>query len=140
MQCSSCCRHESGFVFLSEKDVSVLLAHTRMDYADFVREYCRWVGEDGEERLSLMEKPNFDCIFWDRNCTVYQYRPLQCRTFPFWQSMVVSPGAWAAAARDCPGINRGAVHSREEIESCLAGREDETIITRTITGEKRYVH
>ena len=137
MKCSSCCRHESGFVFLSEKDVSVLTAHMRMRYTDFVREFCRWVGDGGDERLSLTEKPNFDCIFWDGNCTVYQYRPLQCRTFPFWQSMVSSRGAWAAAARDCPGINRGAAHPREEIEACLAGRADETIIARTVTGEKR---
>jgi len=136
-RCSACCRHESGFVFLSEKDVSALAAYTRMEYTDFVRAYCRWVGESEEERLSLREKPNYDCIFWDGNCTVYQYRPLQCRTFPFWESTVSSPKAWAAAARDCPGINQGALHTREEIDACLAGHENEMPISRAITGGKR---
>jgi len=133
-RCSACCRHESGFVFLSEKDVSVLAAHLQMKYPDFVGRYCRWVGAGWEERLSLKEKSNFDCIFWDQACTVYQCRPLQCRTFPFWQSTLSSRGAWAAAARDCPGINAGAAHEREEIEDCLARRRGERVIARTIAG------
>lgn len=30
----------------------------------------------------------FACIFFDtqkRNCSIYDFRPKQCRTFPFWE-------------------------------------------------------
>ena len=41
-------------------------------------------------RRSIKEKPyddGFACIFFDekdKNCSVYELRPKQCRTFPFW--------------------------------------------------------
>jgi Fe-S-cluster containining protein len=111
-----------------------------MEYNDFVNVYCRWApGFSGEtrgfrrgeqERLSLKEKSNFDCIFWDGACTVYCARPLQCRAFPFWQSILGSKEAWTVAASGCPGMGRGTLHGRDEIESCLAARAAEPIITR----------
>jgi Fe-S-cluster containining protein len=140
-RCSSCCRHESGFVFLSKIDLALLAAECRIGYNGFVDTYCRWtpvfggetyISRDGEtERLSLREKPNFDCIFWDGACTVYRARPLQCRAFPFWRSILSSEDAWNIAAAGCPGMGKGTLHGRDEIESCLAARAAAPIITRT---------
>jgi len=66
-RCSSCCRHESGFVYLSENDLSRLAKGLKMDYTAFVETWCRWIPfTPGRERLSLKEKSNFDCIFWTR--------------------------------------------------------------------------
>jgi Fe-S-cluster containining protein len=142
-RCSSCCRHESGFVFLSGKDTGLLADECQMGYNDFVNTYCRWTpgfwsagqGDGEPERLSLREKPNFDCIFWNGACTVYRARPLQCRVFPFWQSILRSEDAWNAAAAECPGMNRGTLHGRDEIEDCLAARAAEPIITRAVVLE-----
>jgi Fe-S-cluster containining protein len=101
-----------------------------MEYNAFVKTYCRWVKAEEGERLSLREKSDNDCIFWDQGCTVYNARPLQCRTFPFWQSILRSPSAWKIASSACPGINSGALHKREEIEAALTRRSDESLITR----------
>ena len=40
-------------------------------------------------RVTLRERANGDCVFWDRKagCTVYPARPAQCRTWPFWESV-----------------------------------------------------
>jgi Fe-S-cluster containining protein len=123
-RCSACCRYDSGFVFLSEKDVTRLAAELRMDYADFVKTYCRWAPDrrGDRERLSLKEKSNFDCIFWDGGCTVYRARPVQCRTFPWWRAVVSSPEGWEMAGSGCPGIGAGVLYSRAEIEARLAER------------------
>jgi Fe-S-cluster containining protein len=130
-RCSACCRYESGFVFLSQTDLSRLAAACQMDYNGFVQTWCRWVPAGrGRERLSLKEKSNFDCIFWNNGCTVYHDRPLQCRTFPFWDSVVNSPESWKTAGLDCPGIGRGGTHSREAIDGCLRRREAEPFIER----------
>ena len=130
-RCSSCCRHDSGFVFLSEIDVAKLTQACGMRYNEFVKTYCRWVWAEAGECLSLREKSNFDCIFWDKGCTVYNARPLQCRTFPFWDSITVSSVAWEAAAAECPGMNHGVLHGREEIELALSQRYAEPLITRS---------
>jgi Fe-S-cluster containining protein len=118
-------------VFLSEKDLSKLASGLKMESDSFLSAYCRWVERDrGVESLSLKEKSNYDCIFWNSGCTVYHSRPLQCRTFPFWKSILCSAEAWEAAAESCPGINSGPLRGYEEIKECLQSREEELAINR----------
>ena len=134
-RCSACCRHESGFVFLSEKDASGLGAVLNMDYEEFIEAFCRWVpSENGGERLSLKEKSNYDCIFWsqERGCSVYETRPVQCRAFPFWSSVLSSKKNWELAAASCPGIGGGPLFSFDSIEKWLTLRQNEPIIVRSI--------
>ena len=134
-RCSTCCRYESGYVFLSEEDIRLLAQELQMDYAGFTKTYCRWVPKErGRECLSLKEKSNFDCVFWDSGCTVYQARPVQCRTFPFWQTVVESFGAWEMAASGCPGINSGRLYDKEAIAACIALRDGQQLIEKTARG------
>ena len=136
VRCSACCRHDSGYVFLSGKDASVLITALKMEYKDFVKAYCRWIPSvNGTEQLSLREKSNFDCIFWEQKpesgCSVYAARPLQCRSFPFWTSVVLDKSSWDFAASECPGMGKGTLHSGESIEKWLAMRQKEPIISRS---------
>jgi Fe-S-cluster containining protein len=134
-RCSDCCRLEPGFVFLREKDVSFLASLLKMRYTDFITAYCRWVPSGGgEEQLALKEKSNYDCIFWKEGCTVYERRPLQCRTYPFWLSMLDSEETWNSLS--CPGMGRGAMHSFREIESVIALQTAEPVICRPLTGSR----
>jgi len=130
-RCSSCCRYDSGYVFLSEKDLNKLTDSLDMDKDRFVRKYCRWVtGTRGTESLSLREKPNMDCVFWDAGCSVYNARPLQCSSFPFWPSILSSPESWKIAATGCPGMNTGALHTQGEIDNYVELRGAEPIISK----------
>jgi Fe-S-cluster containining protein len=118
-------------VFLSEQDLSRLAAEYQMEYTVFIQMWCRWVAFDqNSERLSLKEKSNYDCIFWKDGCTVYQARPLQCRSFPFWDSLVCSSHAWQRAGNECPGIGAGTLHSGNTIAALLRQREAEPPIER----------
>jgi len=130
-RCSACCRHEPGYVFLSEPDLRLLEKEFKMQYNNInkvIEAFCRWVPAPEGFRLSLKEKANFDCIFWQGGCTVYQSRPLQCRTFPFWESTLRSRGTWESLS--CPGINKGEFHSFEYIENCLESRKAEPVMVR----------
>jgi len=130
-RCSSCCRYDSGYVFLSEKDLKKLTDSLDMDKNRFVGKYCRWVtGTRGTESLSLKEKSNMDCVFWDSGCSVYNVRPLQCSSFPFWPSILSSSGSWKIAATACPGMNTGELHSQEAIERCVKACGSQPIITK----------
>jgi Fe-S-cluster containining protein len=131
-RCSACCRYESGYVFLSENDMTKLLNHLKMEKNDFMKTYCRWIRQPGnKEFLSLKEKSGKDCIFWDDGCTVYTGRPLQCVSFPFWADVVVSAKSWAAAASGCPGMNSGKLHTSKKIKEYLEMRTSEPIIYRS---------
>jgi hypothetical protein len=41
---------------------------------------------------------------------VYEDRPRQCRTWPFWRYNVSSPWHWRREAKRCPGMNRGRLY------------------------------
>ena len=137
IRCSNCCRKESGFVYLSENDLSVLARELGMGYTEFVKTWCRWIPfERGRERLSLREKSNFDCIFWNNEaagCTVYNARPLQCRAFPFWDYILCSEQAWNNAGKDCKGIGNGEYHDMDKITAFLHLQAEEPIIERNLT-------
>lgn len=116
-RCSFCCGHSPGFVYLSKRDLMTLCEHFNMTVTAFVEKYCRWADYYyGEQVLALLEKKNYDCILWDNGCSAYVARPVQCSTYPFWAWMVKDEQMWNECAQDCPGMNKGMLHSYEEIE------------------------
>jgi Fe-S-cluster containining protein len=74
------------------------------------------------DRLSLIEKPGGDCIFWDKQagCTVYPARPVQCQTWPFWPENVVTSEDWDHVRSICPGSGRGRLYTVDEIVSSIS--------------------
>lgn len=129
-RCNYCCRHEPGYVFLSEKDLKAMVKETGLSRQAFIDKYCQWVDIGFFKRLSLIEKENNDCIFWSESgCAVYKARPLQCRSYPFWMHVVESPATWTEEAKSCPGIGKGDVHSAEKIERWLEMRIDDPLIS-----------
>ncbi len=115
--CGRCCTGAPGFVYLSEEDIVNISNFLKMDKMEFVKKYTFTVKIFGENRISLKEKSNYDCIFYrDRRCLIYPARPYQCRSFPFWKNNLKDKEAWLKLGRECPGIGRGRVYSRDEIE------------------------
>ena len=112
-RCGACCTGSPGYVWVSETDIARLAESLGVTQEEFGRRYLRQV----ESNLSLIEKPNFECIFWDRTagCTVYPHRPDQCRAWPFWQQNVDTPESWAATRKACPGAGRGTLFTAEDV-------------------------
>jgi Fe-S-cluster containining protein len=97
-----------------------------VDRKEFLSSYCRRVAFGPVKRVSLTEKPNLDCVFWESGgCAVYEARPLQCRSFPFWSSQLGTREDWEGCAARCPGVGKGRLHDRGEIEGWLRLRLDE---------------
>lgn len=126
VRCSNCCRFEPGYVFLSANDVQRLEEGLGLSRQELFRTYCRDVDISGFPRISLKEKENFDCIFWEEGgCAVYEYRPLQCRSYPFWAAYLQSPSSWERVKASCPGAGRGRLYTEKEIDSWVRARLDE---------------
>jgi Fe-S-cluster containining protein len=120
VRCSNCCRHTPGYVFLVEKDIKRLLTGTGLELQSFLERFCREIVLSGIHRISLKEKENYDCIFWEKDgCSVYRFRPMQCRSYPFWSGNLYSRHAWEQLKDSCPGVGRGRLHTRREIERWL---------------------
>lgn len=119
--CGNCCTGPSGFVLVTPAEVAALAARLGVDAADFERRYTR----DTIRGRSLTEKQSpagLDCIFLDREkvpgkavCGVYEDRPAQCRTWPYWRSNLSSRGSWERAKRTCPGMDTGPRQTPQQI-------------------------
>lgn len=113
-QCGDCCTGAPGYVWVNREEIAALAQELKMSVADFERKYVRAVGI----RKSLIEFANGDCVFFDgeaRKCTVYNARPRQCRTWPFWQSNTETPEAWKRTCQVCPGSGKGKLHPVEQV-------------------------
>jgi Fe-S-cluster containining protein len=114
--CGDCCTGAPGYVWVNKDDIAALAAEVGLDVATFEAQYVREIGV----RKSLLEYPNGDCVFFDgqsRKCRVYAARPRQCRTWPFWDSNLRSPEAWAETCRVCPGSGTGRLYQLGEIDA-----------------------
>jgi Fe-S-cluster containining protein len=114
LACGRCCGGAPGYVWVDKEGVAAMASHLGMTARQFRRQYVRrlWRG------LCLKEKSNYDCVLLDADgrCVAYEVRPLQCRTWPFWPTNLVSRRAWDDAARRCPGMNSGPLYRLEQIE------------------------
>jgi uncharacterized protein len=112
-RCGHCCTGEPGFVWVGDSDLAAI-AEFRGDPIDEVRGLFTKRLPRG---LSLREKDNGDCVFYDRKegCTIYPVRPPQCRTWPFWESNVATPETWQETCAICPGSGQGELIPAEEI-------------------------
>ncbi len=128
-RCSACCRGEPGYVFLSRADLGRLLKRLGLDFKSFYREYCTLVDVGTGMALSLREvrrgDGSLDCALWrPEGCGVYEDRPVQCSTYPFWPSVLESARSWRDEASSCPGIGAGEALPREAIEERLLARRE----------------
>jgi hypothetical protein len=113
-RCSNCCRHEPGAVFLTKSDVKAISSHLQMDTLTFLKKCCRPVERSGSMIASLLEKVNYDCLFWNNGCIIYEDRPMQCRTYPYWPMIVESNLVLESEKGRCPGIGRESSFTLDE--------------------------
>jgi len=98
-----CCRGFAGYVWINMKELEIMAGIRKMDAASFSKQYIRQV----QGRLSLQERfingEHFCCFFDITNCqcTIYQSRPNQCRTYPFWNQFKKDPQKLLV---ECPGV------------------------------------
>ena len=121
-QCGNCCSGAPGYVWLTISDMEKMAEYLALDFDEFSSTYVRRVGN----RFSLTEKFNYDCVFLTRDdrgkagCSIYPVRPMQCRTWPFWDDNLKAANAWNRASDRCPGMRdeKAPHYELEHIEKC----------------------
>lgn len=100
--CGKCCTGSPGYVFLSPADLLRLAEHFSLSSEEFAANYTYKV----DDKISLIDRPGTSaCIFLKENqCSVYEARPTQCRTFPWWIHHLQTRQDWEEAGKRCEGI------------------------------------
>lgn len=111
-QCGRCCGGEPGYIWMTPAEIRTAAEAVGLHVLDF----CSMYVAEYPQGFSLREMANGDCcLLQGGRCRIYDARPAQCRTWPFWPSNLASKVTWAEAARRCPGIGRGRLWTLAEI-------------------------
>jgi Fe-S-cluster containining protein len=127
--CGNCCTGPPGIIAFTKEEGERIAARLGLSYDEFYENYTHDTPE-GRSLNETLTEHGHDCVFLDRTsdeaqslrggrgggvCTLYEDRPLQCRTFPWWPHTVDSVRSWSQAARGCEGIGRGKLIPVEHI-------------------------
>ncbi|MDP6541719.1 MAG: YkgJ family cysteine cluster protein, partial [Phycisphaerales bacterium] len=105
-QSGNCCTGPPGSVWFDDGEGRAMAKQCGGTVEDFYAQFARKLGN----RWSLKEHVvdgKHDCVFLDRtsdrsSCKLYNARPLQCRTWPFWKENLRTPDAWKRAKEETP--------------------------------------
>jgi len=81
-----CCTGESGYIHVNSREIEDISKFIGMGIEDFTQTYLFKNGY----KYSIKERKfgdSYECAFYNREtngCSIYEVRPIQCRTFPFW--------------------------------------------------------
>ncbi|MBM4113471.1 MAG: YkgJ family cysteine cluster protein [Phycisphaerae bacterium] len=112
-QCGNCCSGPPGAVWVEPEECRALAEQLSLELPEFLSRFTREVGSRRSLEERVTEHGN-DCIFLDREsapgralCGVYEARPSQCRTWPFWRENLASRDRWNATRQrvPCPGMD-----------------------------------
>ena len=95
-------------------ETRAIAGHLDMRVGTFKRKHT-FVDEDGWRQLRFAEGR---CTFLspDGRCGIYEVRPVQCRTFPFWPEFM-DGGEWTDEVRElCEGIGQGPRYTEQEAD------------------------
>ena len=98
-----CCTGESGYIYVTKTEIYKIAELLNLSVNDFGVKYLFKNGY----KYSLKEQlhgESYECIFYDREsngCKIYEARPSQCITFPFWDYFKIHVDE---LKEECPGI------------------------------------
>lgn len=84
----NCCIGEQGYIWITSKEMQRLSQLLNISTDELKHQHLRKINYKYSIKEKQLSKDNFACVFFDldkKQCSVYDARPTQCRTFPFWE-------------------------------------------------------
>ena len=84
----NCCIGESGYIWITTQEIVKLAKYLQLPVEEIYSKYIFKFGYKYSLKEKQLSQDNFACIFFDiekKQCGIYDVRPSQCRTFPFWE-------------------------------------------------------
>ncbi|MCD6190656.1 MAG: YkgJ family cysteine cluster protein [Sulfurimonas sp.] len=98
-----CCTGESGYIYVTRDEIKAIAEVLNIDINELRVKYLFKKGY----KYSIKEfkyNDSYECVFYDREsngCKIYNARPSQCKTFPFWDYYKTRVDE---LKQECPGI------------------------------------
>ena len=124
--CGNCCKSngEYSHVYLREEEVAAIAEYLALDPVLFLREQL--VVEDGWISLQP-DLPECQFLDGEGRCGIYPVRPVQCRTWPFWE-INLDESTWRGEVNKiCPGSRNSdpaKLHPAAKVEAITKATED----------------
>lgn len=83
----NCCIGESGNIWINKQEIENLSNHLDISLEELRFRFLEKRGYKYSIKEVKLSSDNYACIFFDlekKQCSIYEARPIQCRTFPFW--------------------------------------------------------
>ncbi len=83
----NCCIGESGYIWINKAEIVKLASLLNLTVEEVGLKYLMKVGYKYSIKERQLSADNYACVFFDlekKQCSIYEARPSQCRTFPFW--------------------------------------------------------
>lgn len=83
----NCCIGESGYIWITKTEIQKLALHLNISVDEVGLQYLMKVGYRYSIKEKQLSEDNYACVFFDmqkKQCSIYEARPSQCKTFPFW--------------------------------------------------------
>ncbi|RXK13979.1 zinc/iron-chelating domain-containing protein [Halarcobacter mediterraneus] len=100
----NCCIGESGNIWVNKQEIENLKNHLNISLEELSKSYIEKRGYRYSIKERKLAEDNFACIFFDlekKQCGIYEARPTQCRTFPFWDYFKKNK---EEVIKECPAI------------------------------------
>lgn len=100
----NCCIGESGYIWITLQEINSLAKHLKLSQEEVREQYLNKIGYKYSIKEVKLTEDNFACVFFNlekRQCSIYEARPTQCRTFPFWDYFKENT---EEVYKECPAI------------------------------------
>ena len=100
----NCCIGESGYIWITVDEIEKLSKYLNRSVDKLFKDYLIKYGYRFSIKEKKLSENNYACIFFDTNiqrCTIYDVRPNQCKTFPFWEHFKTNI---KEVKEECPAI------------------------------------
>ena len=99
-----CCTGESGYIWVTPIEMQKIANLLKISVDELKAMFLIKAGYKFSIKEKELDKNNYACWFFDEKtsrCTIYEARPNQCRTFPFWDFFKNNV---EVVKKECPGI------------------------------------
>jgi len=118
-QCGGCCKAHGDYdrVYVDDDEAVAIAELLGISLEEFEEHHAVFESDSDGDRDRYLRFVDGACPFLKgTSCKVYDARPIQCRTWPFWPENLKRKVWNNEVAPFTPGVGRGRLYKRAEID------------------------
>jgi len=125
--CGACCTGGTDhYIAVNNNEAELIRKHLGVTLNWFRRRYIEHLTRDSWS-IRLQDG---QCVFLNQqgHCKIYNLRPTQCKTYPYWPELLETKKNWLNERKHCEGINKGQQisirHIKRQLKTQLDAEDD----------------